>query len=218
MNAILFDYKFNRLALFSACVSAHRWLLLFLLLFVCHVHAPIHVANVCVRECNFSALDFRYVFVFVGMCACLFFFELLFISFCQQAYTSHIFPSISVVLSTFADSHLSNFFRSLSVFAMHVTQKRRTSNEAKYVLFYFILKMGKFAIHTRIVFNKFLSLQIQMDRLKLVKPKMHECAECAPCSFGMLCPKQKKKCTGSGKRTVRVFTSTNGHFVFIDSA
>lgn len=150
----------------------------------------------------------------VGMCACRCFSPnfYLFISFCQPAYTSHIFSSIWLSFQLCRQSSFELFSLSLSVFAMHVTQKRCTSNDTKYVAFYFILKMGKI-----VVFNKFLSLQSQMDRLKLVNRKCTsvQCAHLAALEcFGTM---QNEKC-GERERENELFacfTSTNAHFLFI---
>lgn len=147
------------------------------------------------RECNFPSLDFCYVSC-VRVCVR--------VCFSPNFY---LFPSVNKrIRRTFFPLYLLSFqlcrqssfeLFSLSVFVMHVTQKRCTSNDTKIrFTFYFENGKNRYTIYIHIVcivFNKFLSLQIQMDRLELAKPKMYECAVCAPCSFGMLWTKQKEK-------------------------
>lgn len=218
MNAILFDYKFNRLALFSACVSAHRLLLLLLLfLFVCQVHAPIHVANMCA-----NAIFLRWIFVTFGgyVCVSMFFSELLFIYFLlsTSVYVAHFFLYL-VVLSTLQTVIFRTFFAlSLCIcnacYAKAVHIKR---HQIRCILFYFENGQNRYT-YTCIVFNKFLSLQSQMDRLKLVNRKCTsvQCAHLAALEcFGTM---QKEK-YGERERENELFacfTSTNAHFLFID--
>lgn len=119
----------------------------------------------------------------------------------------------------FADSHLSNFFRSLSLcicnacYAKAVHIKR---HQIRCILFYFENGQNRYT-YTCIVFNKFLSLQSQMDRLKLVNRKCTsvQCAHLAALEcFGTM---QKEK-YGERERENELFacfTSTNAHFLFI---